>query len=146
MCLRLLEGRGGLSLAQSLLEEPSATPTTTTGEVPWCTCGKCQLMPQPVENLCCGRTTCITTYDIFNIICLHPVNLRVALENSADYRADEVDCSNRNLRKTAYRQFILWAHGRLGRHNRRVVPSCAVLAIRQRYPSSTGLYMGYRDQ
>ena len=102
-------------------------------------------MPQPMENLCCGRSTCITTYDIFFIICLHPVNLRVALENSADYRADEIVCSNRNLRKTAYRQFVLWAHGKLGRHNRRVVPSCVVLKIRHRYPSPTGLYMGYRE-
>lgn len=144
LCLRLLEGRGGLSLAQSLLEEPPESSPPTT-EVPWCTCGKCHIMPQAVENLCCGRSTCITTYEIFYTICLHPVNLRVALENSADYRADEVICSNRNLRKTAYRQFILWAHGKLGRQNRRVVPSCVVQAIRHHYPSPTGLYMGYRE-
>ena len=95
------------------------------------------------ENLCCGRSTCITTYEIFYTMCLHPVNLRIALENN--YRADEVLCSNRNLRRMAYRQFILWAHGKLGKHNRRVVPSCVVQAICHHYPSPTGLYMGYRE-
>ena len=58
--------------------------------------------------------------------------LSVAIHNRADIRADPIDYSPASYRKAAYRQFIL---GYLGRRNRRVVPSCVVLAIRPMYPS-----------
>jgi P2X purinoceptor 7 len=42
------------------------------------------------------------------------------------------------------RQYILWRYKKLGRGNRRVCPSCVVLAIRQLYPAQDGIYMGFK--
>ena len=41
------------------------------------------------------------------------------------------------------RQFILLAHGYLGKGNRKVIPSCAVKMIRNQYPSPDNVYMGF---
>ena len=50
---------------------------------------------------------------------------------------------NRVLRHTAYRQFVLWQHGRLVRGDRRVLPSCAVRKIREAFPDPNNHYTGY---
>ena len=148
LCVRMLEGQGGVSLAKSLLdatpEQHPLHPSPTSGP-DWCVCGNCRPMPSPTENICCRRRHCITQYDIFHLICLHPVVLRVAVRNNCDWRADPVVYSHTNFRKAGYRQYILWVYGRLGRGNRRVAPSCVVLRIRARYPSSDGTYLGCRD-
>ena len=52
--------------------------------------------------------------------------------------------NNENFRHAAYRQYVSWQHGRLGRGNRRVVPSCCVVAIHACYPSPNGMHTGYR--
>jgi P2X purinoceptor 7 len=38
----------------------------------------------------------------------------------------------------------LWRYKKLGRGNRRVCPSCVVLAIRQLYSAQDGIYMGFK--
>ena len=53
-------------------------------------------------------------------------------------RADDLDFSTNSYRKAAYRQYILWRYGRLGKGNRRVCPSCVVRMIRVAYPSANG--------
>ena len=57
LCLRLLEGHGGVSLAKSILE---ATPEEPQPPEPnqnpdWCICNNCHPMPSPTENVCCQR-------------------------------------------------------------------------------------------
>ena len=56
---------------------------------------------------------------------------------------DEVDDPNKSWRHAAYRQYILWQHGSLGKHDRRVIPSCCVWEIREKFPNPHGQYVGF---
>ena len=111
----------------------------------WCVCGRCQPMPQEIENKCCKLKNCITHSARFSKLCLDLDVLELCIRNTGDIRNDREDNSTRAFRKAAYRQFILAHHGHLGKGNRRVCPSCVVLKIREKFPSVTGIYMGYRE-
>ena len=50
-----------------------------------------------------------------------------------------------NYRYAAYRQYIWWVYGRLGRKRRKVIPACVVLAIRKQFPEADGNYTGFKD-
>jgi hypothetical protein len=52
--------------------------------------------------------------------------------------------NNENFCHAAYRQYVLWQHGRLRSENRRVIPRCCVTAIWRWYPSPNGVYTGYQ--
>ena len=49
------------------------------------------------------------------------------------------------MRYAAYRQFCWFAHARLGRGVRRVIPCCVVNKIRAEYPSDDWQYVGFKD-
>ena len=51
----------------------------------------------------------------------------------------------RIYRRAAYRQFTMWARGRLGKGNRQVIPACVVTYVRSVYPEASGRYKGYLD-
>lgn len=145
----LAMGRGSLDFAKNLLQEknapppPPPSPGDTSPE--WCKCNVCRPMPNEIENVCCKRVACITRFQAFNNICLDRDILEVCIKARCDIPADDFNFSMESFRKAAYRQFVLWRFGKLGRGNRRVVPSCAVLSIRRMYPSADGQYMGYRN-
>ena len=112
----------------------------------WCHCGHCNNMPTQEENKCCARVPrqCITTTPLFPVLILDGNVLDIAMRYREDMVALNNTRNNESFRHAAYRQFVLWQHGLLGKGNRRVVPSCCVLAIRARYPSPNGIYTGYR--
>ena len=47
-------------------------------------------------------------------------------------------------RFAAYKSYIYWIYKKLGRNNRRVVPACAVTAIRARFPEDER-YEGFHE-
>lgn len=52
---------------------------------------------------------------------------------------------NRSRRHTAYRQYIMWINCRLGEGDRKVIPSCSVLKIREQFPGPSGQYVGFLE-
>eukprot|EP00795_Rhopilema_esculentum_P015960 gene15960-7292_t len=83
--------------------------------------------------------------EMFRKLCLDRDVLQLNIAARCDIRADPMDFSMDSFRKAAYRQFTLWKYGRLGRDNRRILPSCVVKIIREAYPSPDGQYMGFKN-
>lgn len=145
-------GQGTQFPSESVSGEASLPPTnpephsSSESPMPWCKCRVCTVMPQEIENKCCGRRRCVTSYSRFSKLCLDPDVLQLCIRNRADIRNDRDDNSTRAFRKAAYRQFVLDKYGYLGKGNRKVFPACVVKKIREHYPSQTGVYMGYRPE
>ena len=137
-------GRGSLDFARNLTVDEPEEPALPDNTPQWCRCGVCRPMPDEQENLCCKRVTCLTSYRVFSNICLDRDILEVCIKARSDIQAEEFNFSMESFRKAAYRQFALWRYGKLGRGNRRVIPSCAVLKIRHSYPAPDNRYMGFR--
>ena len=131
---------------QRVAEAPPDPEAPVDGPPDWCNCGHCRAMPTQAENKCCcrRRLQCTSTLDLFQLVVLNGNVLDIAMRYREDVFALDHPRNNENFRHMAYRQYILWQHGRLGQGNRRVVPSCCVLAIRARYPFPNGIYTGYR--
>ena len=103
----------------------------------------CQLK-RKTSCCCAAKMPCITMQPLFAQLVLDGNVLDIALRLWEDVLVYENHRNNENFRHAAYRQFVLWQNGRLGKGNRRVIPSCCVLAICSRYPSPNGFYVGYR--
>ena len=118
------------------------------GDTDWCKCGRCREMPTVEERLCCRRTpgSCVTQNNEYRRVVLDRAVLLVTLMYRNDLFALIDEPTINELRHTAYRQYVLWKYGHLGRGNRVVVPSCSVWCIRDCYPSLNGIYTGYRPR
>lgn len=113
----------------------------------WCSCSRCAVLPSfvPDECRCCRdmgpkltriqRQGCITTHEEFPLVCLNLVMLRLAYFELHDRRFPMHHDMHRRYRYVAYRRFVRWVWGRLGRGNRFVLPSCVVGTIREAFPS-----------
>ena len=112
----------------------------------YCTCGNCRVMPTTKEQVCCkDKKLCKAKSNTFYNICLESDNLATAIRNMADTYIFTPTYDNRSMRHAAYRQYIMWQHGHLGKGHRKVIPSCCVWEIRKYYPSPNGQYTGYKD-
>ncbi|PIK40840.1 putative P2X purinoceptor 7-like [Apostichopus japonicus] len=125
----------------------------------WCICNKCEVMPTGKECLCCQEVDeyiqkcsevdgppkqCIVEHPGFQSVCLNVDVLQTAYFH---YRQEyghygENDAVNERYRYIAYRQLVRWNYGYLGKHNRVILPSCAVMKIRQTFPAE--LYAGFK--
>ena len=157
-CDRLIvetfENRGGIELLRSMLahtpmtekgEEPEHPEDTNNQPLPWCKWGRRRPMPTPCENVCCKQRPCITTVDIVTTNIPNTDVLSIAIVGRSDDFADTPEYSPASYRKAAYRQWIMWQHGYLGWHNRRVIPSCVVWAVQNAYPAPDGVYLGFKE-
>ena len=134
---------------------------------PWCKCGNCSEMPPGVERKCClnesfdltnfqdpgfkpGEHCVLTSEFVLNSV-LQTGHLQlawVAQRRFLGFRTpQEIDVSNMNnsdYRFCAYRSYINFIYGFLGRRNRRVIPACVVGHIRNSWPSPDGIYVGFK--
>ncbi|KAK3093218.1 hypothetical protein FSP39_012825 [Pinctada imbricata] len=99
--------------------------------VDWCTSGKCRQMPTAEER-------------DFQVLCLDDSVLRLSQLYRQDVLAlNEDQDINRGYRHAGYRQYILWTYGRLGAGVRKVIPSCCIWRIRDKFPDAFGQYVGF---
>lgn len=111
----------------------------------WCTCRKCRDMPTDEEKLCCGQApdTCLSQTPEMDMLVLQPGVINITNLLRADIFAVPAGTENRAMRHGAYRQFVLWRHGRLGEGVRRIIPSCCVWCIRDTFPEASHQYTGF---
>ena len=81
--------------------------------------------------------SCITNHPGFLAVCINGCVLQTAWyqykqQCSTDGHKGPIYKRNRHI---AYRQFVRWCWGFLGREIRVVLPSCAVMCIRQHFPA-----------
>ncbi len=103
-------------------------------------------MAKQEEDKCCwirGSTQCVTTSANFYTV-VTPAILDLAMAHYNDFMVYDQVRDNKAYRHQAYRQFVLQRFGKLGQGNRKVVPSCVLLAIRNRFPDPEGTYTGFK--
>ena len=109
----------------------------------FCKCKNCRLMPTDAENKCCGERNCRAITQRFLLICIDRENVETGIRNFTTSFVEVAMYNNRGMRHGAYRQYVMWQCGYLGKGRRVVIPACCVWAIRKVYPSENGIYRGY---
>lgn len=145
----MLDRLPGLLFDVLALQDNPQTPPVA-GRMHWCVCSNCRDMPTDTERLCCGQPPdhCISKLPHMDFYILDEGVLRLARAAWNDiFAVDDVQEpgeEQRSYRHAAYRNFVLWQHGRLGEGNRVVIASCVVWRIRDKYPDANGQYTGFR--
>lgn len=92
-----------------------------------------------------SEPTCMIDHPGFEPVCLNVYSLQNAINV---YKAQFGPLHLRGIvhryRYLAYRCFVSWCWGMLGRRVRVVLPACVVLRIRQEFPDAEGQYVGFR--
>ena len=117
----------------------------------WCVGEKCKEDFTINENVCCRNPnifeddvfdgkTCITESDAFDSVCLNRFVLQAALGTWNDNNHDTRKLDHKNYRFIAYKQYISWSYGYLGKRKRKPLRNCAITKIRQTYPEPNNMY------
>ena len=87
---------------------------------------------------------CITDHPGFYDVCLSPYSLEYAAYEfvGQEGRVGDDMANHELMRHLAYRRFVRWTFGFLGRHNRVTLPACVVKAVREMYHSD--VYVGFQ--
>ncbi|XP_061918108.1 P2X purinoceptor 7-like [Entelurus aequoreus] len=122
----------------------------------WCTCQNCVNMETVAECVCCseieavtrtmeeeGVKTCIIDHHGFPSVCLDEWVLQTAYYAYKQQYGVLQQQQNERRRHTAYRQFVRFCWGYLGKDIRVVLPACVVHKIRTTFPSMD--YTGFQD-
>ena len=135
---------------KSSSEEDYSVEKPRVGNNDWCKCGgNCKIEKRNIDCLCCQEvhalnskfdaenySGCITESKDFETLYTNKTVLENVLVGLHEAREEylEENRSNRSFRYAAYRQSIRWVFKRLGKGNRKVVPSCALWKIREHFP------------
>ncbi|XP_078495353.1 P2X purinoceptor 7-like [Ciona intestinalis] len=118
----------------------------------WCSCSNCSIQETAKECICCKECSktlemicsakecdCITVHPGFSAVCLNKWSLDVAWNTYKQFYSTVQSSfmENAKYRHIAYRQYVRWIHGRIGRENRMILPSCVVTTIRKYFPPTT---------
>ena len=81
----LSNGRRSLDYARNIaknFDDPEPNdPSAGEEDLPeWCVCGNCVSMENPYEQRCCTIRKCITSYELFQSLCLDRNVLEVAFK------------------------------------------------------------------
>ncbi|XP_044167094.1 P2X purinoceptor 7-like [Acropora millepora] len=142
---------GGISGDESDIE--TTNPRLQNSD--WCACENCQIMERAESCVCCQeieqvknklieavssgeceeQPKCITQHPGFHPVCTNRWVLQTAWYQYKQQYKDSYDGTEDKLfRHIAYRQLARWCWGILGKEIRVVLPSCAVMCIRNFYP------------
>ena len=88
---------------------------------------------------------CVTKSTGFQEVCLSKNVLKTVLSALNELRGDSITATNSSYRFAGYKQYTWWVHNRLGKGVRKVIPSCAIWAIRTAFPSENGNYIPFME-
>ncbi len=150
-------------LSQYTLDKPEDdVDIATDNEIPikldeWYSCENCIEMENYFECECCrgnakqiigkrfGVERCISRTEAFRDVCLNINVLEAAIGAWRTFTDDPMEINNRSYRFIAYRQYISWIFGWLGKDVRKVIPSCVVQKIRTTFPAEDCVYIPFQD-
>ena len=119
-----------------------------------CLCQHCLDVGVENHKLCCSREIenlseqlkgeeCITATDAFLVVCTNKYVLGTALGAWHHMNGQMMEICNKSYRFIAYRQYIWWQYGKLGRGVRKRIPTCVLWKIRQTFPAADGVYVPF---
>ncbi|XP_041455738.1 uncharacterized protein LOC121432115 [Lytechinus variegatus] len=124
----------------------------------WCQCGHCEILPSfnVGDCLCCREIAevakegegveCITQARDFYPAILNPVTLYIAWQHFTERWRRQARAfgarNNEKYRYVAYRQFVRWCWGILGKDIRVQLPACVQAIIKNTYPDGNNIYRG----
>ncbi|XP_068112365.1 uncharacterized protein [Hyperolius riggenbachi] len=121
------------------------------GHTQWCSCNNCTPMPTGMESICCREIPsvnarmeniqCITNHPMFTQLCLNVEWAKIFLFLATKCKGFKPSKKKRrykilrkSLRRAVYSAFTGWVHRKLGEDDRRPIPSCVVMKVREAFP------------